>query len=199
MPDQVTFSRFHYTEDKSTREREGRFEVYVFLEISYYKSKDLPKHTLGKITRYKNTGESTTTWTLYPKYGNNDEVAQSGHDITFTQVSEYNVSNGSRSINKYTTPGVDQLLMRVDNYDGTRQSTWRLEPLESTGGAKHIKKNVAAIKIKIKAKWVRTASKVAVKGGSLKTVYRNSNTGEQRVRKMVARPDGTKRATYVKF
>ena len=53
-------------------------------------------------------------------------------------------------------------------------------------------------------KWVKTGRKAMVKGGrgkppTSKTVYRNSMTGESRVRKMVARPDGTKRATYVSF
>jgi hypothetical protein len=32
-----------------------------------------------------------------------------------------------------------------------------------------------------------------------KTVYRNATTGELRVRKMVSKPDGRLRATYVKF
>ena len=55
-----------------------------------------------------------------------------------------------------------------------------------------------------KAKWVRTARKATVKGGrgkpaTQKTVYRNSTTGELRVRKLVARPDGTRRVSYIKF
>ena len=52
--------------------------------------------------------------------------------------------------------------------------------------------------------WVRTARKVTINGkrgkpATKKTVYRNNNTGDVRVRKMVPRPDGTMRATYVKF
>jgi hypothetical protein len=55
-----------------------------------------------------------------------------------------------------------------------------------------------------KGKWTRTTRKARVKivGSSsfaTKTVYRNTATGELRVRKMVARPDGTKRASYAKF
>jgi hypothetical protein len=54
------------------------------------------------------------------------------------------------------------------------------------------------------ARWLPTKRKVSVKGArgkpaSSKTVYRNSATGELRVRKMVARSDGSKRASYVKF
>jgi hypothetical protein len=54
------------------------------------------------------------------------------------------------------------------------------------------------------AKWVSTGDKASVKAGrgkpaSLKTVYRNTASGELRVRKMVARPDGNKRVSYVKF
>jgi hypothetical protein len=50
-------------------------------------------------------------------------------------------------------------------------------------------------------KWVSTGRKVpsVVHGRPPKTVYVNSATGEQRVRKMVARPNGTKRVSYVKF
>jgi hypothetical protein len=60
-------------------------------------------------------------------------------------------------------------------------------------------------KAAVRAKWVRTARKVTVKGArgkpaAQKTVYRNSATGELRVRKLVARPpDGIRRASYVKF
>ena len=65
------------------------------------------------------------------------------------------------------------------------------------GGGKHTSKRPVS-------KWVSTGRKVSIKAGrgkpaALKTVYRNSKTGEQRVRKMVARPDGSKRASYVKF
>ena len=51
------------------------------------------------------------------------------------------------------------------------------------------------------AKWVKTGRKVPVKGGRglQRTVYRNATTGELRVRKMVARNDGIKRVSYVKF
>jgi hypothetical protein len=48
------------------------------------------------------------------------------------------------------------------------------------------------------AKWTRTSRKVDVKHVT-KTVYRNSKTGELRVRKLVARPDGSRRVSYVKF
>ena len=55
-------------------------------------------------------------------------------------------------------------------------------------------------------KWERTAQKVVIKktgggkaGTAKKTVYRNRKTGELRVRKMVARSDGKKRASYFKF
>jgi hypothetical protein len=53
-------------------------------------------------------------------------------------------------------------------------------------------------------KWIQTARHVTVKGNrgkpdSTKVVFRNSATGELRVRKMVVRSDGTKRASYVKF
>jgi hypothetical protein len=54
------------------------------------------------------------------------------------------------------------------------------------------------------SKWVSTGDKASVKDGrgkpaSLKTVYRNTASGELRVRKMVARPGGNKRVSYVKF
>jgi hypothetical protein len=49
------------------------------------------------------------------------------------------------------------------------------------------------------AKWISTKRTAIVKGTKKKTVYRNSKTGELRVRKMVVRPDGTKRASYVKL
>ena len=54
------------------------------------------------------------------------------------------------------------------------------------------------------ARWLPTQRKVSVKGArgkpaASKTVYRNSATGELRVRKMVARSNGSKRASYVKF
>ena len=53
-------------------------------------------------------------------------------------------------------------------------------------------------------KWIKTARKATVSGGRgkpavIKTVYRNSETGEHRVRKMATRRDGTQRVTYVKF
>ena len=54
------------------------------------------------------------------------------------------------------------------------------------------------------AKWVCTARKVSVKSGkgkpmTHKTVYRNSNTGELRVRKITVHPGGSRRISYVKF
>ena len=54
------------------------------------------------------------------------------------------------------------------------------------------------------ARWERTKRTANVKCGrgkpmTTKTVYRNTMTGELRVRKMVASKDGTKRASYVKF
>jgi mannose/fructose-specific phosphotransferase system component IIA len=49
-------------------------------------------------------------------------------------------------------------------------------------------------------KWIRTTRKVHVKKSSdTRTVYRNMATGELRIRKMVARPDGTRRVSYIKF
>lgn len=57
----------------------------------------------------------------------------------------------------------------------------------------------------LKCTWTRTTRKVQVKSGrgkdattTIKTVYKNSKTGEHRVRKMVTR-DGKKNAIYVKF
>ena len=77
----------------------------------------------------------------------------------------------------------------------------RVKPATNKKGAKPAKPKNATT---AKKTWERTDRKVTVKGGrgkpcSKKTVYRCSKTGELRVRKMVARPDGTKRATYVKF
>jgi hypothetical protein len=49
-------------------------------------------------------------------------------------------------------------------------------------------------------KWVSTKRIVATgRAGTKKTVYRNSSTGDVRVRKLVSRPDGSKRYAYVKF
>jgi hypothetical protein len=61
-----------------------------------------------------------------------------------------------------------------------------------------------AVKKSQKPKWIKTDRKVTVKGGrgkpaAKKTVYRNAANGELRVCKMVARSDGSKRASYVKF
>jgi hypothetical protein len=58
--------------------------------------------------------------------------------------------------------------------------------------------------VKKTTKWIKTDRKVTVKGGrgkpaAKKTVYRNAANGELRVCKMVARGDGSKRASYVKF
>ena len=138
-----------------------------------------------------------TTWefTDYPKRPVG-ELHNKAYNITFTQVRSYNVSNGSRTTYTYTAPEVvNQQLMLVEPNNKTGLRAWVLQPLKaSTGGSsKHTKRSSIA------AKWVRTTRKVAVKGGSRKTIYRNGNTGEQRVRKMVAKPDGSKRATYVKF
>jgi hypothetical protein len=68
----------------------------------------------------------------------------------------------------------------------------------AAGGAR--KSSSAA---KSAAKWVRTARKVSVKNGTgkpvtLKTVYRNSKTGDLRVRK-ITRQGGTHRVSYIKF
>ena len=49
-----------------------------------------------------------------------------------------------------------------------------------------------------KPKWINTKRTTTVKSVK-KTVYRNSVTGELRVRKMVPRSDGRIRATYVKY
>ena len=71
--------------------------------------------------------------------------------------------------------------------------TWNNSPV--VGGKRRASNSV---------KWAKTGRKAMVKGGkgkppTSKTVFRNSSTGELRVRKMVVRQDGTKRATYVKF
>ena len=47
-------------------------------------------------------------------------------------------------------------------------------------------------------KWINTKRTTTVKSVK-KTMYRSATTGELRVRKMVSRPDGRLRATYVKF
>jgi hypothetical protein len=49
-----------------------------------------------------------------------------------------------------------------------------------------------------KQTWISTKRTTTVKSVK-KTVYRNTTTGELRVRKMVSKPDGRLRATYVKF
>jgi hypothetical protein len=51
-------------------------------------------------------------------------------------------------------------------------------------------------------KWMltsRTVTTTIQKQQKTRAVYRNTATGELRVRKMVTRPDGTKRASYIKF
>jgi hypothetical protein len=65
-------------------------------------------------------------------------------------------------------------------------------------------KNTTAKKAKKPAssKWVSTGRKATVvtnRKPTQRTVYRNSSTGELRVRKMVVRPDGTRKVTYVKM
>jgi hypothetical protein len=59
-------------------------------------------------------------------------------------------------------------------------------------------------KVHVVAKWVSTGRNVTIKAtrtkpSSTKRVFRNSATGELRVRKMAVRPDGSRRATYVRF
>ncbi len=50
------------------------------------------------------------------------------------------------------------------------------------------------------AAWKATGRKVAVKGCARpKVVYRNTVSGETRVRKVRVAPDGTRKTTYVKF
>lgn len=88
------------------------------------------------------------------------------------------------------------------------KAKWALEELQARGGGRHRQRNAfAANKKKAGAcKWVSTGKTVTIsaprnKGrAAKKTVYRNTSTGEFRVRKMVAsRSDGTKRVSYVKF
>ena len=71
-------------------------------------------------------------------------------------------------------------------------------------GGKPRRPSTAPKKATTTPKWIKTARKATVSGGRgkppvKKTVYRNSKTGEQRVRKMATRPDGSKRVAYVKF
>jgi hypothetical protein len=47
--------------------------------------------------------------------------------------------------------------------------------------------------------WVTTGRKVAAAGGRQKVVFRNTLSGELRVRRLATRPDGSKHVTYVKF
>jgi hypothetical protein len=63
----------------------------------------------------------------------------------------------------------------------------------SGGAQKARKKNVSA-----PAKWVNTQRTVRTKSGVNKVLYRNSQTGELRVRKLTARHDGSRKLSYVK-
>ena len=124
---------------------------------------------------------------------------------------------------KFKTDGAEEVL-KVVSYDGYSEKA-PYEPLialsnelinahtndimnkiyrkNTSGGAKNMIKNMS--KNKTTTKWTRTTRKVKVTEGRgknantvEKTVYKNSITGEQRVRKMVTR-NGERKATYVKF
>ena len=63
------------------------------------------------------------------------------------------------------------------------------------GGGKGGRKKVSARS----HQWVTTGRKVAAAGGRQKVVFRNTLSGELRVRRLATRPDGSKHVTYVKF
>ena len=83
----------------------------------------------------------------------------------------------------------------IDGYNVTQATvTAYITPPMAVGGSTKNKTS----------RWLPTQRKVSVKGArgkpaTSKTVFRNSATGEFRVRKMVVRSDGSKRASYVKF
>lgn len=87
---------------------------------------------------------------------------------------------------------------QIEEPVGNEEPEEPVGPVEQDGGARRGKKPAAAT-------WKRTERKVKVTEGRgksaktvSKTVYKNSKTGEQRVRKMATRK-GVRVATYVKF
>jgi hypothetical protein len=99
-------------------------------------------------------------------------------------------------------------INKMDELDYSQDVTFGMEAAGMEGGG-HRKKKAASKKKKPAAKkttaatWKRTARKVTIKKARgpdvTKTVYRNSATGELRVRKLVSRSDGSKRVSYVSF
>ncbi len=72
--------------------------------------------------------------------------------------------------------------------------TMRLRTVQEGGGCKN----------KPTTQWVSTRRKVSIKGARgkptcIRTLFRHSTTGEQRVRKVVAHVDGTRRVAYVRY
>jgi hypothetical protein len=127
-------------------------------------------------------------------------------DAVFSFLSDHDDTRNEFRITPSYDPNGYQILKRGDYLVVTGNSFYRVSGLAfdttyemsvMSGGNK--KKTPAKT-----AKWTRTGRKVTVQGSrgkpsTVKTVYRNTTTGEQRVRKMVARPDGSRRVSYVKF
>ena len=105
----------------------------------------------------------------------------------------------------------------MDELDFSQDATFGMEAAGMEAGMEgggHRKKKASSAKKKKTtagkkkasssvATWKRTARKVTIKKARgpdvTKTVYRNSATGELRVRKLVSRSDGSKRVSYVSF
>jgi hypothetical protein len=94
-----------------------------------------------------------------------------------------------------TSTNKETLLSMHQTLDTIIMNTHRLYKKNTSmkgGSHKKASKRVA------KETWVNTHRTVQTKSGAKKTLYRNSTTGELRVRKMTARRDGTRKVSYVK-
>ena len=114
------------------------------------------------------------------------------------------VRQGIEAMELFDPEGIDARMQRMK---ASLKAHLAIEPNDDLcnqqkgGKSKQIKGKLRATHA-INGTWTTTGRKVHVKaplGSVNRSVYRNSKTGELRVRKRITRPDGTRVFSYVKF